>query len=107
MFHHDDGVPYIPEFLENLYQAVGVATVKADAGLVEDVERPDEGASERRGQIDALAFSTTQRGTLPVQSQVAQPDIGQKLKPAVDFRQESLGYFSVARLQAQVPEPLS
>ena len=37
MLHHDDGVRCVAQALERAYQAVVVALMKSDAGLVEDV----------------------------------------------------------------------
>ena len=57
VLHHHDRVAQVAQLLEHAHQQLGVAGVEADAGLVEDVERPHEVAAERGGQVYALAFA--------------------------------------------------
>ena len=65
--------------------------MQADAGFVEDVERTDQTASQRGGQIDALAFSSRERIAQTVECQVSQANVGQEVKPVVYFIQQTLG----------------
>lgn len=65
--------------------------MQADAGFVEDVERTDQTASQRGGQIDALAFSSRERIAQTVECQVSRANVGQEVEPVVYFIQQTLG----------------
>ena len=56
MLRDDDGVAYVPQLAEDVYEPVCVARVESDAGFVEHVERANQTAAQRLGKVDALAF---------------------------------------------------
>ena len=58
----DDRVAEVAQAQERLDEAVVVALVQADAGLVEDVEHADERRADLRGQADALRLAAGERG---------------------------------------------
>src|SRR5678816_3181520 len=60
MLDHEHGVAEAAQALQRLEQAVVVLLVKADRGLVEDVEDAGEAAADLRGQADALAFAAAE-----------------------------------------------
>ena len=43
MLHDDDRIAEIHELAKDTNEAVGVAAVEADAGLIEDIQRTHEG----------------------------------------------------------------
>ena len=57
MFHDDDGVAQVAQFLEGTDEPFVVALVETDGGLVEDVEHIDELGTDLRGETDALALT--------------------------------------------------
>jgi len=48
---------------ESLDEAIVVALMKADGGLVEDVENAAQARSDLRGEADALALAAGKRGS--------------------------------------------
>ncbi len=52
---------------ERLDQAVVVALMQADGGLVEDVENAAQARADLRGEADALALSAGKRGGAAVE----------------------------------------
>ena len=81
VLHDHHGVAEVPQALQDANQAVVVARVQADAGLVQHVERVDEGGSEGRCQRNALDFPARQGARLPVQGEVAQAHVPEVFKP--------------------------
>src|SRR3546814_17559068 len=57
MLHVDDGVAEVAEALQGDEQAIIVALVQADAGLVEDVEDARQAAADLAGEADALGLA--------------------------------------------------
>ena len=66
MLHDDDGIADIAQGLQGMDEALIVALVKTDAGLVEDIEHVDELGANLRGQTDTLALATRERSRLTV-----------------------------------------
>ena len=82
-------------------QSVGIPTVESDTRFVEDVKAAHQAASQRSGQVDALAFSARQRIAEAVQCEIAQTHINQEPDAAVDFRQDTTGYGLVVFVQRE------
>ena len=78
MLHHDDRVAIVAELLEAIDEAIIVALVKSDRGLVEDVKHIDQLRTDLRSQSDALALAATQRRTVAIERQIIQSHIDQK-----------------------------
>jgi hypothetical protein len=57
----DDRVAGVGQRPDDADQAVDVARVQADAGLVEDEERVDERGAEAAGEVDALDLAAGER----------------------------------------------
>jgi hypothetical protein len=85
VFHDDDGVAQVAQFLERVYEPLVVALVQADARFVENVKRADKTAAQTCCQIDALAFTARQRVAQSVEGEITQADVQQKLQAAADF----------------------
>ena len=79
------GVALVAQLPEDVDQPQVVARVQADGRLVEHVERVDQRRSERGRQVDALRLAARQRRRQPVERQVVEPDVAQKLQPLLDF----------------------
>ena len=59
---HEHRVAQVAQLYEGLDQAVVVALVQADGGLVEHVKHAAQARADLRGQADALAFAARKRG---------------------------------------------
>ena len=64
VFDHDHGVAEVAEVLEGFEEAGVVALMETDAGLVENVEHPNQPGADLSGQADPLGLAareTTRR----------------------------------------------
>ncbi|MCY1339899.1 hypothetical protein D9M69_257990 [compost metagenome] len=87
---HHQRIARVAQPVHGLDDAVQVARVQADAGLVQHEQRIDQRGAERGGQVDALHFAAGQRAALAVQRQVAQADVAQVFQPRAHFGQQQL-----------------
>ena len=100
----DDRVADVLERLEDLDEAVVVAGVEADRGLVEDEERPDERGAEGRGQADALGLAAAQGEGHAVEGDVVEADLQEEAQAAADLLDELLGHLALERLELEAGE---
>ena len=75
MLHHDDGVTLRLQLSEYTDELIRIVRMEADAGFVEDVERPDEAAAQRGGQADALTLAAGEGGGEAVEGEVAEANV--------------------------------
>ena len=68
-----------------LVDAVHVARVQADGGLVQHEERVHQRRAQRGGQVDALHLAAGERAALAVQRQIAQADVAEVFQPVADL----------------------
>jgi hypothetical protein len=85
VLHHHQRVAGVAQALHGLDDAVHVARVQADAGLVQHEQRVDQRGAQRGGQVDALHLAAAERAALAVQRQVADADVAQVLQPGADL----------------------
>ena len=90
VLHHHQGVAGIAQAQHGLGDAVHVARVQADAGLIEHEERVDQRGTERRGQVDALHLAAAQGAALPVQREVADAHVAQVFQARGDLLEQQL-----------------
>ncbi len=88
VLHHQHGVAGVPELLQEPDQPVVVPGVQPDGRLVQDVERVHERRAQRVGQGDPLRLAPAERPGLPVQGQVAEPDVVQEREPGPDLPED-------------------
>ena len=62
MLDDEDGIAKVAEVFEGVDEALVVALMQADAGLVEDVEDAAEAGADLSGETNALAFATGEGG---------------------------------------------
>src|SRR5271157_1849875 len=91
MLDDEDGVAEIAETLEDVDEALRVARVQADGGLVQDVERANEMRTQRRGQLDALRFTARERGGKAVKGEVVEADFVEELQAGANLFQDFIG----------------
>ena len=85
VLHHQHAVADVAQVLQGVDQALVVALVQADAGLVEHVHHAGEARADLRGQADALGFAAAQSFGAAVQAQVVQADIVEELQAQTDL----------------------
>ena len=95
-------VAQIAQALERLDQAVVVALVQADGGLVEDVENAAQARADLRGEADALAFAAGERGGIAVERKVVEADGAEEFEALDDFAADALGDQCFARGEVEL-----
>ena len=90
MLHHDQRVTGVSQPLHRFGDAVHVARMQADAGLVQHEQRVHQRGAERRRQVDPLHFAAGERATLPVQRQVSDANIHQVFQSRGDLLEKQL-----------------
>ncbi|GJD71291.1 hypothetical protein MMMDOFMJ_4246 [Methylobacterium gnaphalii] len=85
----DHRVAEVSQALEGPEQALVIALVQADRGLVEHVEHAGQPRSDLRGEADALALTTRERAGAARQRQVFEADIDEESQPVANFFQDS------------------
>ena len=103
---HDDGVPDVLERLEDPDEPLVVPGVEADAGLVEDEQRPDEGRAQGRGQVDPLGLAPGQGERHPVEGDVVEADLEQEPEAVPDLGDELLGDLALERGEVEGREEI-
>ena len=87
----EDRVAEIAQSFERLDEAIVVALVQADGGLVENVENAAQARADLRGQADALALAAGERGGVAVERKIVEPDGAKKFKALGNFAADALG----------------
>ena len=91
VLHHDHGIAVPGQRRERLAQPGDVAWVQPDRRLVQHVQHARGAGPHRRGELDPLPFPGRQRGTGPVQGQVAQAHVEHRREPAVQLGEQAGG----------------
>ena len=87
----EHGVAEVAQVFERGEKAPVVAMVQADGRFVENVEDAAQFGSDLRGEADALAFSTGERGGGAAELQVAESDVVQEFEAFGDFVGDASG----------------
>ena len=93
----EDGVAEGLEAAQRGEQALVVALVQADAGLVEDVEDAGEAGADLAGEADALALAAGQGGAAAGEGEVVEADVDQELQAVGDLAQDAAGDLQALR----------
>ena len=101
---HDDGIAHVAQPGQRAEQALVVALVQADRGLVEHVHHADQAGADLRGQADALRFAARQRVGLALQGQVVEADVDQEAQALADFLDDLHRHLAAPAGQAQLRE---
>ena len=104
VLHHHDGIAQLAQFVEDADQPAGVAAMQADGRFIEHVAGAHQARAERGGQLNALGFAAGKSGSQPVQRQVFQPHIVQKLEPLANFHQHLVGDGGFFRRELSAPK---
>ena len=92
----EDGVAEVAEVFEGVDEALVVALVEADGGLVEDVEDAAEAGADLRCEADALAFAAGESGGGAVEGEVAEADGVEEFEAFDDLALEAVRDDAVA-----------
>jgi len=101
---HDHRVAQVADGGERGQEALVVALVQPDGGLVEHVEDALHAAADLAGQADAVGLAAAERGGGPIQRQVADAHRVQEAQAGKDLGQQPLRHRLLARLEGQRPE---
>ena len=88
---HDDRVAEVAQALERGDEALVVALVQADRGLVEDVEDAHQARADLRGQADALRLAARQRRRRALECEVVQADVHEEAQARLDLLDDGAG----------------
>src|SRR5271170_6919172 len=91
VLYDEDGVAEVAEVVEDADELGSVARVQADGWLIEDVERAYELRSERGGELDALRFSSGERGGEAVEREVVEADGIEEVQALLNLVQDASG----------------
>ena len=91
VLNDEDGVAEVAELHEGLDEALVVALVEADGGLVQNVEDASEARTDLRGETDALAFAAGERRRAAVEREITQTDSAKEFEALGDFAADALG----------------
>ena len=98
----EDGVAEIAQLFEGLDEALVVALMQADGGLVEDVEHAAEARADLRGETDALAFAAGERGGVAVEREIAEADGAEEFEALDDLAADAFGDEGFARGEVEI-----
>ena len=93
VLHHHQRIAGVAQPVHGLDDAVHVARVQADAGLVQHEQGVDQAGAQRGGQVDALHLAAAQRAALPVQREVAQAHVAQVTQAGAHLVEQQLQRF--------------
>ena len=104
VLHDQHGIAQIAQPQQGLQQPVIIALVQADTRLVQDIQHPHQPGPDLGRQPDALPFPAREGRGRPVQRQIIQPHVQQKLQPLPDLLQDALADHPLAFVQVQTLE---
>ena len=80
VLHDEHRVALVPQPQQQVVHPLDVVGVQADGGLVEDVGDVGERGAEVADHLDALRLAARQRARRPVEREVAQPDLHERVE---------------------------
>ena len=99
---HDDRVAQIAQALQGGDEALVVALVQADGGLVEHVEHADQAAPDLAGQADALGLTAREGAGRAGQREVVEPDVEEELHALADLLEDPVRDHVLALAQSSL-----
>ncbi len=95
-------VAQVAELFQRLDQAIVVALVQADGGLVEHVQNAAQARADLRGETNALALAAGERGGIAVERKVVEADGAKKFQPLRNLAADALGDQRLALGELQI-----
>ena len=102
MLDDQDGVAEIAEVFKGVDEALVVALMEADGGLVEDVEDAAEFGADLGGEANALAFAAGESCGGTVQGEVAEAYCVEEFEALDDLALEAVGDDAVSAGEVHV-----
>ena len=81
--------------------------MQADRRLVEHEQRVDQRGAERGGEIDALDLAAGQRARLPVEGEIAEPDLIEITQARADLGEQQIGRLVAQHRQLEPGEQVA
>ena len=75
VFHDDDGVAEVAQIDQRVEEALVVALMQSDRGLIENVHDAHEARADLAGEANALRLSARQRFSAAIEREITQSDI--------------------------------
>ena len=97
MLDDDHRVAEVAQAPEGDEQAVVVALVEADRGLVEHVEHARQAGADLAGEADSLALAAGERARGAVEIEIVEADIVEEAEPLVDLLEDGAGDLVLGR----------
>jgi hypothetical protein len=88
VLHHEHGVALVAQPQQQVVHPLHVVRVQAGGGLVEDVGDVGERRSQVPDHLYALPLAARQRARRPVEREVAQPDLHERVERLLERRQQ-------------------
>ena len=86
-------------------EALRVAAVQANAGLIEDIERAYKRRAKRGTEVDALTLATRQAIRQTIEREISQAHIQEELQAVVDLREQTLTHAGIVLRELQLGKP--
>jgi hypothetical protein len=80
VLHHEHRVALVPQPQQQVVHPLDVVGVQPDRRLVEDIGDVGERGTEVTDHLDALRLTARQRARWPVEREVAEPDLPERVK---------------------------
>ena len=104
VFNYHQGVARVPQALHRLNDAVHIAWMKSNAGLIQNKKGIDQRRTQRSSQIDALNLSTRQRATLSIKREISNSHVTKVFQTRCDFLKQQLESLRIAAFIRGVQE---
>ena len=88
VFHHEDGVPLVPQLKQQLVHPLDVVGVETDGRFVKDVGDIGERRPEVADHLGALRLAARQRTGGAVEREVAEADLHERLEGVQQLHQK-------------------
>ena len=85
---HKDGIALVAQAQQQLIHPLDIVRVEPDGRLVEDVGHVGERRPEVTDHLGALRLTARQRAGRPIEAEVAQPDLHERVERVPELRQE-------------------
>ena len=92
--------------MQRAEQALVVALVQADRGLIEDVHDADQAGADLAGEPDALRLAARERLGAAVERQVVEADVGEEAQALGDLLDDLAGDLAAPAGELQRAEEL-
>ena len=95
VLHHDHRVPQVAQPAQGAEEALVVALVEPDAGLVENVEHAHQPRSDLGREPDALGLASRERGRATPEREIVESHVSQEAEPVAHLLEDRPGHLRV------------